>query len=227
MIIQPSENPGAHERHLARRNQNVLFGDKMVSIDQENMIEAQQQDHEQLLAFHEEFQEVLSDSVQLKANVDSDVVLKLKDRLDKLYEQASVIADDQSETKKSLKQLLEIVMSAVRVGAGNDEQAHQELNQEQLAREAHFTLLESHLVADLLDPHSPVHKDELVPTLLSSEKDQLASALQIFDEDQLTLIIHESTDHLQNLDQDNQHVKTAKENLEFIKGYIEFLSLDS
>lgn len=191
------------------------------------MIEAQQQDHEQLLAFHEEFQEVLSDSVQLKANVDSDVVLKLKDRLDKLYEQASVIADDQSETKKSLKQLLEIVMSAVRVGAGNDEQAHQELNQEQLARQAHFTLLESHLVADLLDPHSPVHKDELVPTLLSSEKDQLASALQIFDEDQLTLIIHESTDHLQNLDQDNQHVKTAKENLEFIKGYIEFLSLDS
>lgn len=227
MIIQPSENPGAHERHLSRKNQNILFGDKMVSIDQENMIEAQQQDHEQLLAFHEEFQEVLSDSVQLKANVDSDVVLKLKDRLDKLYEQASVIADDQSETKKSLKQLLEIVMSAVRVGAGNDEQAHQELNQEQLARQAHFTLLESHLVADLLDPHSPVHKDELVPTLLSSEKDQLASALQIFDEDQLTLIIHESTDHLQNLDQDNQHVKTAKENLEFIKGYIEFLSLDS
>lgn len=227
MIIQPSDNPGAHERHLVRRNNNILFGDAKISIDQENMIEAQQQDHEQLLAFHEEFQEVLSDSVQLKPNVDSDVVLKLKDRLEKLYEQASVIADDQTESKSALKQLLEIVMSAIRVGAGTDEQAHQELNQEEQAREAHFTLLESHLVADLLDPNSPVHKDELVPTLLSSDKDQLASALQIFDEDQLTLIIQDSSNHLSNLDISNEHVKTATENLEFIKGYIEFLSLET
>lgn len=227
MIIQPSDNPGAHERHLVRRHRNILFGDEMITLDQENMIEAQQQDHEQLLAFHEEFQEVLSDSVQLKPNVDSDIVLKLKDRLDRLYEQASVIADDQNETKTALRQLLDLVMTAVRVGAGSDQQALQELDQEQQAREAHFTLLQSHLVADLLDPHSPVHKDELVPTLLSSDKEQLASALQILDQDQLTLIIQESTDHLKDLDHDNEHVKQASENLEFIKGYIEFLNLEN
>lgn len=224
-ILQPSDNPGSHERHLNRKHNNPLFGDKQTDLDQESMLDAQKQDHEVLLGFHKEFQQAIQETVSLKPNVESDVVLKLKDTLDKLYEQASIIADDQSESKEAITKLVDVIMLSVRNGAGTDVQAHQELDQEEAAREAHFNMLSTPLVADLLAPESPIHKDELVPTLLSAEKDELAPAIQLFDENQLILIIREGEDLINSLLNQNVDINSAAENLVFIQGYIDFLNL--
>ena len=224
-ILQPSENPGSHERHLNRKHNNPLFGDKQTDLDQESMLDAQKQDHEILLGFHKEFQQAIQETISLKPNVESDVVLKLKDTLDKLYEQASIIADDQTESKEAITKLVGVIMASVRNGAGTDVQAHKELDQEEAARDAHFGMLSTPLVADLLAPESPIHKDELVPTLLSAEKDELAPAIQLFDQDQLTLIIREGEDLINSLLNQNIDINSAAENLVFIQGYIEFLDL--
>ena len=52
-----------------------------------------------------------------------------------------------------------------------------ELEQERQARSAHYQLLEYPLVADLLDPQSPIAADDLTATLLSSSADELRAAL--------------------------------------------------
>jgi hypothetical protein len=224
MIITPSENPGSHERHLLRRVNNPLFGHHQPVADNDAMMDAQQKDHDILLAFHKEFQQVLQDTVNLKPNVESDVVLTLKDQLDKLYEQASRIADDQTETREAIKKLLTIIMATIRNGAANDPQAQQELDQEETARQTHFALLQSKLVADLLDPDSVIQEQHLVPTLLSTDKDELASTLQIFDASQLELITQQGNQLLTEMAAKKIDASKAAENLVFIEGYIEFLN---
>ena len=225
MILKPSENPGSYERHLIRRNKNVLFGDRQTGMTQDEQMEAQQKDHDTLLSFTTEFQEVLEATVELKPNSDSDIVLKLKERLDKLYEASCVVPDEQTEIRGHIQKLLEIIMSSVRTGAGNDTKAHQELDQEETARKAHFEMLETSLIADLLNPDSPIAQEDLVPTLLSAEKEDLAPAVQLFDENHLMLIVREGTALLNDLEASEYDINNAAENLVFIEGYIEYLNL--
>jgi hypothetical protein len=172
MIVKTSEHPGSHERHLLRKVANPLFAD-VTLLDDDTLLAAQQRDHEELTAFHTEFRRLLEATTAMSGNVESDVILQLKDRLDQAYELAATVGEDQSQTKDAIRRLLSYIMAAVRQGAGSDFQANQELDQEEAARDAHFTLLESKLVADMLHPHSPIHTDELIPTLLSSSKDEL------------------------------------------------------
>jgi hypothetical protein len=101
-------------------------------------------------------------------------------------------------------------------------QAHSELDQEEMAREAHFALLDAPLVADLLNPASPIHPDELVPTLLSADKDELQLALQMFDEVQLLAILSQGAALLEQLQGEGVNVSVPQEKLAFMQGYAEF-----
>lgn len=224
MIFKKSENPGSHERHLLRRNENPLFRQRQTELNDNTMMAAQEKDHNEILAFHEAFKKALTATINLKPNVESDVVLELKEQLEKLYEQASRIGDDQSETKAALKQLLDVIMSSIRKGAGNDAQAHQELDQEETARKAHFELLESALVADILNPDSVISEEDLVPTLLSTTKDELSKVLQLFDQTQLMAIAVSADELITELLKEKHHIPQAIENLVFIQGYIEYVS---
>lgn len=229
MIIKPSEHPGSHERHLLRKASNALFPFAPI-LDDDNLIDAQRLDHEALQTFNSEFRALLEETTSLTGNVDSDVILQLKDRLDRAYETASSLGDELGKTKDAIRKLLGFMMASVRRGAGSDMQAHSELDQEEMAREAHFALLDAPLVADLLNPASPIHPDELVPTLLSADKDELQLALQMFDEVQLLAILSQGAALLEQLQREGVNVSIPQEKLAFIQGYAEFagsLSVES
>jgi len=36
-VFYPSENPGAHERHLIRRHKNVLFGERATEVTSDSL----------------------------------------------------------------------------------------------------------------------------------------------------------------------------------------------
>jgi len=224
MTFIPSDNPGAFERHLIRRNDNVLFGDKQTEITSDTLMEVQKKDHDILQQFMLDFRKTMTKAVSFKPNEDSEVILEVKDKLDKLYATSVSVADDQTRVRESIKKLLTVIMQSVRKGAGDDAHALQELDQEDGAREANFEFLESKLVADILDPESPIDNDDLVPTLLSIEdKDELALATQLFDIEQVTFILTEGESLLNKLDADGKDVKNAAENFVFIEGYKQYL----
>lgn len=225
MIFQKSEFPGSHERHLLRRNNNPLFQEKQTEVDDDSMLAVQKADHEEIISFHEKFNRALDETVALKPNEESDIILALKDRLERLYEQACRIGDDQTDNKDALQKLLSLIMGSIRQGAGNDAQAHSELDQEETARKTHFQLLNINLVADLLNPKSVIEETALVPTLLTSNKDVLSQVLQIFDEQQLVSITAEAN-ALVSQSSDSHNVKNASEALAFIEGYIKYLKAD-
>ncbi|MGB1009375.1 MAG: hypothetical protein ACPGVP_06615 [Thiolinea sp.] len=224
MVVRPGEFPGSHERHFIRKVNNPLFEAEALVPDDAGLLNAQQLDHDLLLVFLSEFRELLQETGALDGNTDSDTVLALKDRLDRAYETASAVADDQQHSKQSIQRLLGIIMAAVRRGAGDDIQALQELEQEQSAREAHFELLKSQLVADLLNPRSVITAQELVPTLLSADKDDILLAVQLFDTEQLEVLLGHGAQLLERMNGDFAEVITgARERLYLIQGYLEFL----
>lgn len=226
MIFKRSDNPGSFERHLLRKVDNPLFAGQ-TELNDDTLEAVQRKDHDILVQFMQEFQKTLEETVALKGNEESDVVLALKDRLDKLYEQSSAIGDDQTKFRSGIVKLLEVIMASVRKGAGSDAHAHQELDQEEEARRAHFALLESSVVADLLDPTSPIAENELVPVLLSAEKDDLALAVQLFDQEQIGNVIKDCAELIVKLEAQGVDVQTPSENAVFIQGYLEYLRLES
>lgn len=222
MVIKPSTQPGPYERHLSRRVGNPLFSGKTV-LDDDTLLAAQRKDYERQQLFDTTFQQLLEEVSALQGNVESDVILKLKDSLDQTYELAATLGGDQGKVKQAIRRLLDFIMAAVRRGAGADMQAQQELNQEEAAREAHFQLLGSSVVADILNPEHVIPVDDLVPTLLSISKDELQLTLQLFDEVQLLALLNEAAGLLDSLQAEGPAVTQAQENLAFMQGYAEFL----
>jgi hypothetical protein len=186
MTIPYSERPGRHERHYRRRVGNPLFGERAAVRDDEVLLEMQRLDHEELLAFLEDLRATVRRAVELRPNEGSDVVLAIKEQLDRLYEQSAGLADDHGGNQSAIAELVEVIMRNVERGAAGDAQAIAELAQEREARATHFLLLQAPLVADLLHPQSVIVADELAPTLLSAGEAELASALQLFDLAQLS-----------------------------------------
>ncbi len=180
-----SEYPGRRERHLRRKLNNPLFPETGREISGNTLEEAQRLDHEELVEFIAGFRRLVHQAVGLKPNEQSDVILGIKEELDKAYEQVAGLADEQTETKDAIRKLLVVIMSAVRNGAANDPTALQELAQETQARASHFELLESPLVADLLHPSSPIKENELAPTLLSVSEEEFQAAMTLFDQEQV------------------------------------------
>ncbi|MEW8052244.1 MAG: hypothetical protein AB2792_08465 [Candidatus Thiodiazotropha sp.] len=192
MSLLFSERPGRHERHLQRKYENPLFPEAARLLTQEQLTEAQRLDHEELVANIGDLRSLVGEAVALGPHEQSDVILRLKERLDKAYETACRLADDQTPNKEAIKKLVEVIMRSVWKGSGNDTVAHQELEQEETARQAHYELLESSLVADLLDPESPIAQDELLPALLSADRADFEAALTLFDPAQLETLLSQA-----------------------------------
>ncbi len=180
-----SEMPGRHERHLMRKHNNELFPESERKLTPDQLNEAQRLDHEELVAYIGDLRKLVGEAVALGPHEQSDVILELKERLDKSYETACRLADDQSPNKEAIKRLVKVIMQAVWKGAGTDSLAHQELGQEEEARKTHFELLEFPLVADLLDPESVIQESDLLPSLLSARREEFEAAVTLFDPIQL------------------------------------------
>ncbi len=183
-----SEMPGRHERYLVRKYENLLFPESERILTPNQLNEAQRLDHEELVAYIGDLRKLVGEAVALGPHEQSEVILELKERLDKFYEQACRLADDQTPNKEAIKKLTTVIMHAVWKGAGNDTLAHQQLEHEEEARRTHYALLEYPLVADLLDPESLIQEHELLPVLLSADQAEFEAAVSLFDPAQLAAL---------------------------------------
>ena len=184
MALLFSKHPGCQESHLKRLYHNHLLKSE-TPVTQEMVNEAHQQDLSELEAFKNEFIQVMNRAVELKPNTDSEVILKLKEDLDRLYEQCCGLTGNISDYKQGIEKLTRVVMQAVWAGAGDDTTAQSELAQEEAARAQHYELLQISLVSHLLRPDSPVTEEQLVPVLLGEDVDDVRQILTLFDDEHL------------------------------------------
>ena len=212
-----THKPGRRERHLRRRHENPLFGWPPAEVPPEVLLEAQRLDHEEMEAYRASFRTLIRRAVDLPADTGSEEILLLKESLEQHYEQACGLPEDHSEEKVALRRLIAVIMRTLWRHAGSDPMAHQELGDEEAAREIHFRLLEQPLVADLLHPESPITPDELTPSIMTASPAEAAAVCELFDADQLAEVLAEGEALCERLAQLGAAVDRARASLRALR----------
>ena len=195
-----ADRPGIREQHLLRKQDNPLFDEIQRHVGKDDLAQARLEDGIERDRFINDFQSLVKKAVELEPNTPSETILQIKEELDRSYQQACALPGDQSEIKHAIIKLVTIIMQAIRKGVGNDAFARQQLQEEEMAREAHFALQELPLVAALTHPDSPIGETELVPSLLSEPVESLIPALALFDAPQIAAIYHDAAALLRQRD---------------------------
>jgi len=209
-----SAKAGRRERMLKRQYLNPLFGN--VSIEPFDIQEARQQDARDVDIFINNFRDLVQQVTELEPNADTDRVLKLKEQLDKAYEESAGLAGEQTEIRQMIQRLLGLMMQGMWKAVGNDVQGISKLEMEEQARQSHFALLERPFIADLLAPESPIDEKLMVPCLLSEDADTVGLAIQLFEPEQQQMIYQQGLALLQPLDINNLRVQQAQQRLDEI-----------
>jgi len=207
-----SARAGRHERMLKRCYDNPLFG--KLHIEALDIEQARALDAEEVEQFINGFRGLVQQVVELEPNAEVDIILKLKESLDKTYEESAGLAGDQVEVREMIKRLLSLMMQSMWKAVGNDAQGISRLEMEEQAREAHFSLLEKPFIADMLLPESLIDEKLLVPCLLSEQADTVALAMQLFEPDQQQLIYRQATELMKSLDAGHQRVQQAEQRMQ-------------
>lgn len=212
-----STSPGPFERHLKRRLLNPLYPKPEKELTQQDIIAAQQKDEENLLKFMNHFQSVVKKTTELGTHSESEVVLEIKEQLDECYATSCAMPGEHGNLKEAIKRLITAIMAAIRKGAEDDPIALKKLDEEDVAREMHNELHERKLIADLMLEDSPIRENELTPTLLNEDADDLQAALQLFSAEQLDLIVKDAQTLLEDLRKEGHEIPHAWERFQQIK----------
>ncbi len=200
MIETSHGAPGTWERHLIRRQHNVLLDESQRQPDPQQLRQARQRDREAAARFRADFETLVQKAAALEPGADSETVLALKDELDRAYPISCTLPGDQRPVQEAIRRLIGLIMAAVRRGAGNDAYALRQLDEEDAARRLHFELQHVPLVADLTHPESPVDEDELVPLLLGEPAETLARVMTLFDARQAAALLQDARGFLEARD---------------------------
>jgi len=221
MTLPFSDLPGSRERQLQRQYNNPLFSEQLRSITEADLKKIQNEDLAQLSIFSKEFQQLFDSASQLSENVQSDVILKLKEDADRLFELAACLPGDNSGAQKSLLKLIAVIMQAVKHGAGEDPKALSELEQETEAREMHTELMKVPLVVDMLNPESLIDLNNLAATMLSVDVEELEAALRLFEIEQITLLYNDAKTLMNECDEQGHDIHSAQIRLGVIASALE------
>lgn len=213
-----ADQPGVRERHLLRKKDNPVFSESERNVSNEDLAEARIRDGMEMDRFLEDFQKLVQRAVELEPNAPSETILEIKEELDRSFQQACALPGDQSAIRNAIRKLVDVVMQAVRSSIGNDAYAARQLEEEAIARQAHYELQEIALVADLTHADSPLPADELIPSLLSEEDASLERVLFLFDHSQLATILKDAEDYLKAHDPGMQ-LSDARRRLKLIQDY--------
>lgn len=156
-----------------------------------------------------DFRDLVQKVTELEPNAEAELLLQLKESLDKTYETSAGLAGDQAEIQQMIKRLLNMMMQSMWKAVGNDAQGISKLEMEEQARQSHFTLLEHPFIADLLAPDSPIDEKLMVPCLLSEDSNTVCLAVQLFDPEQQQLIYQQGAELVLGLDTSNERIEQA------------------
>jgi len=209
-----SKMAGRRERMLKRQFENPLFGE--IDIEPFAIQDARREDSAEVETFINEFRDLVKQVTELQPSADADVVLKLKESLDKAYEASAGLAGDQSEIREMIQRLLSMMMQSMWKAVGNDAMGISKLEMEEQARQAHFALLEHPFIADLLAPDSVINEALMVPSLLSESAQTVMLAVQLFDPEQQQLVYQQGVELLKGKDENHPRIQHAQQRLQDI-----------
>ena len=219
-----SDLPGAYERQLQLRQDNLLFPEGQRQPTQEELVQARMKDQQDMQAFMENFQETLQQAAGLLSSVESDVVLDLKNNLEKLYTTSASLSHDMQQIQEALLKLLNVCMMTIRKAASDDPKALKKLDDEEQARQIFFELLKTPLVADLLRADDVISESDLIPAMLSETQAGLKAVMDLFEPEQLHALLEPMQDFVSKLPDETRHSTEVEQRLEQFEAVVQKLT---
>lgn len=219
MDLPFTRSPGRRERHLRRRHENPLFAWPPQQVASDDLLAAQQADHEDMQAFDARLRGLVQRAAELPPDAGSDQVLSLKEALEQHHEQSYALPEHEQheDERAALRRLIDLIMKTLWRQAAGDPVAQQELSDEQAARAIHFRLLEQPLVADLLHGQSCIAPEELAPSLLTASDAEVEAACELFDGPQLATLVHQGERLLERLTEHGVGAPAARRRLALVR----------
>lgn len=219
MALAFSNQPGCWERHLQRRSEwPDLFS--LPAVNQAAVDEAFRKDERERIEAANQFQDLLRDAASLSANVESEQILDLKTKIDKLYQHCMGLGGALEEVTQALLRLHAVIMDAIRKGAANDTVAQAEIEEELTFHQAHIDLLAHPIVAHLLRQDGPIVASELAAALLCEQVESVRAAVSIFDSQQLDLLLTDTTQLATKFTEDDPRTPQLREKIQVIADYM-------
>ncbi len=214
--IKFSALPGAYERHLQRKYHNPLFPSPDQHLFNKEVEQAREKDQQDLRAFFDAFEETVQEAVELSESVESDVLLDLKEKLERLYVQSTSLAGDLGQHQDALQKLLSVCMTGILKGAEHDPVAIKKIQDELTAREVFFELLDNPFVAVLLRGDEIIHESEMIPCILSEPAESLPQVLELFDPVQQQHLIDLAKEYVEQQSDDIKQATQCAARLELM-----------
>lgn len=212
---------GAFERQLLRQKDNPLFPGKARNISSLDLESAREKDRLHQLEVVREFEQLMQEASHLASQVESQILLDLKEKADKLYERFAAMGEEKKPYQQALVRLTEILMKTIRQAAGDDPMAMQQLAMEVEARKMHYEVLSHPLLADMISPAQVIAPEYLVPTLLSETRADLGKMALLFEPAQLQEIVKQATELLDKHAGEEDNLAAAQKNLQILKTLLE------
>ncbi|MBF0264548.1 MAG: hypothetical protein HQL46_04695 [Gammaproteobacteria bacterium] len=219
-----SSSPGPHEYIFQKVYSNPLILDK-AEISLDALSEAKTLDKKLNNQYNDEFVSLVDEISKLKPNVDFEIILKHKEQLENLYLQVCRLGGEKDVYKKSIITLINSMMKSLWQSGKDDDEALLKLRDEEIAREIHFNLLESRLIAEIISEQSCIEQEHLIPILLLESPGNVKSILSLFTIDQYAQIYESSLSLLNNLDINSlvltqQTKQNITSNFDYIKSLV-------
>jgi hypothetical protein len=162
-----SDNPGCFERHLQRREGNILFPPERRIISKKEIKDAQQKDRIEQEQFAKKINSFIERTKTIDENIPPNQASSILQEVQNLIEEAAEIGGAIESYIQVLENtennIIESLNRAVPDGADLLKQA-QSLSM----------LKRSPYIAQISRKDSPIHKDEEIPTLLSEDLETIA-----------------------------------------------------
>jgi hypothetical protein len=225
MMLNFSAHPGPRERQLQRKLNNPLFLAR-DTLTQQAIVTAQIQDQQALQQFMENFRELVQQAVTLDKNVESDVILLLKAKLEQHYAVCTGLAGETAPLKTALKKLIAAINASLRAAATQDgSDALEKIDHDEAHTALHLQLCDHLIVSDILNPDQIITPAEQIPVLLNESPEGLQAALALYPPDRLTQMVEEAVVLLKKIEMEGHNLPAAWQRLAQIEHWLQSASL--
>lgn len=183
-----SSNPGAHEAHLIRRNNNPYFPESRRKVSHEDLAEAKRKDKEDYISCQQRLEQLGEEIEALSPTTTSGDLLKLRERLDDLILFSLGVGGPAKEIASKVDQIRDAVIADLRSAFSNDDETLKNIEKADTYHKDNTRRFYVPVLAQMLRENSPILKEETIPTILSEDPSAIAICINSLPEDSRALI---------------------------------------
>ena len=181
--LEWSSNPGAHEAHLIRRNNNPYFPESRRRVSKEELLKAKRMDNDGYILCQQRLAQLLEKVDQsLVSGMDGDVHKFRKD-LDKLILFSMGVGGPAKEVASEANRMRDDIISGMRAASSNDKVALENIEKADAYHMDNTRKFYIPVMAQIVSKRSPIPKEETIAAILSEEPESIAIFMSSLPED--------------------------------------------